>query len=141
MSTAVKQFLIWLVVLAGVFSLYLVVNKSIGGPKVQTVSYADVLTKTQAGQVKDVTIEGTTMTGHYVTGEAFRATLANDPQIYTAFRDHGVNVTNKDQNSNVWVNTLISIVPFLLLLGTPCLALLALLFLVRRSRAQQPKST
>jgi len=63
MSTAVKQFLIWLVVLAGVFSLYLVVNKSIGGPKVQTVSYADVLTKTQAGQVKDVTIEGTTMTG------------------------------------------------------------------------------
>jgi cytochrome c oxidase assembly factor CtaG len=35
----------------------------------------------------------------------------------------------------------ISVVPFLLVLGTPCLALLALLFIVRRSRVQHSKST
>ena len=40
-----------------------------------------------------------------------------DPNMYQTFMDHGVDVTNKDQNSNYWLSMLVSIAPFALLLG------------------------
>jgi cell division protease FtsH len=89
-----------------------------GGVKEQLASYTDVLNKAQAGQVKEVTIDDRTVVGHYTTGEQFRTTIpANDPEMYTIFRAHGVNITNKDQNSNYWLSMLVSIAPFALLLG------------------------
>ncbi len=58
------------------------------------------------------------MVGHYTTGEQFHTTIpANDPEMFTIFRAHGVNIINKDQNSNYWLSMLVSIAPFALLLG------------------------
>ena len=118
MNSTVKQLLIWVLLITGVICLWTLVGKSVGGPKPQDASYSDVLNKAQAGQVKNVIIDGTTVTGQYTNNDAFRTTIpANDPEMYTIFRSHGVNISNKDQNSNVWVSTLISIAPFALLLG------------------------
>ncbi len=118
MNSTVKQLLIWVLLITGVICLWTLVGKNMGAPKEQTPTYSDVLNKAQGGQVKDVTIDGTTLTGHFATNEAFRTTIPpNDPEMYTIFRAHGVNITNKDANSNFWVNTLISIAPFALLLG------------------------
>jgi cell division protease FtsH len=118
LNSTVKQLLIWVLLIAGVICLWTLVGKQMGGPKETAVSYSDVLNKAQDGKVKEVTIDGTTLLGKYTTNEAFRTTIpANDPEMYSIFRSHGVNISNKDQNSNVWVNTLISIAPFALLLG------------------------
>jgi len=118
LNSTVKQLLIWVLLITGVICLWTLVGKSVGGPKPQDASYSDVLNKAQAGQVKNVIIDGTTVTGQYTNNDAFRTTIpANDPEMYTIFRSHGVNISNKDQNSNVWVSTLISIAPFALLLG------------------------
>ena len=108
----------WVLVITGAICLFTYVSKGMGGPKELTPSYSDVLNKAQAGQVKDVTIDDKTMTGHYTNDDAFRTIIpANDPEMYNIFRAHGVNISNKDQNSNYWISMLISIAPFLLLLG------------------------
>ena len=118
MNSTVKQLLIWVLLIAGVVCLWTLVGKNIGGTHEASVSYSDVLNKAQDGKVKDVTIDGTALTGHYTTGDAFRTTIpANDPEMFTIFRSHGVNVNAKDQNSNYWVSMLVSIAPFALLLG------------------------
>ncbi len=118
MNSTVKQLLIWVLLITGVICLWTLVGKGVGGPKPQDVSYSDVLNKAQAGQVKSVFVDGTTVTGQYTNNDAFRTTIpANDPEMYTIFRSHGVNISNKDQNSNQWLNVLISIAPFALLLG------------------------
>ena len=118
MNSTVKQLLMWVLVICGVIGLFTYVSKSMGGVKEQLASYTDVLNKAQAGQVKEVTIDDRTVVGHYTTGEQFRTTIpANDPEMYTIFRAHGVNITNKDQNSNYWLSMLVSIAPFALLLG------------------------
>jgi cell division protease FtsH len=118
LNSTVKQLLMWVLVICGVIGLFTYVSKSMGGVKEQLASYTDVLNKAQAGQVKEVTIDDRTVVGHYTTGEQFRTTIpANDPEMYTIFRAHGVNITNKDQNSNYWLSMLVSIAPFALLLG------------------------
>ena len=39
--------------------------------------------------------------------------------MYRTLRDHGVNIINKDQgSSNHWLNILVSVAPFALLLGS-----------------------
>jgi cell division protease FtsH len=108
----------WVLVITGVISLFMYVSKNMGGVKELTPSYTEVLNKAQAGQVKDVTIDDRSVIGHYSTGEQFHTTIpANDPEMFTIFRAHGVNISNKDQNSNYWLSMLVSIAPFALLLG------------------------
>jgi cell division protease FtsH len=98
--------------------LWQTVGKNMGTTKSADVSYSDVLNKAQAGQVKSVTIDGTTLTGTYSSNDQFHTTIpANDPEMYSIFRAHGVNVTNKDQNNNFWLSSLISIAPIALLVG------------------------
>jgi cell division protease FtsH len=118
LNSTVKQLLMWVLVIAGAICLFTYVSKGMGGPKEQTPTYSDVLNRAQSGQVKDVTIDGTTMIGHFNTGDQFRTTIpANDPEMFNIFRAHGVNISNKDQNSNYWLSMLVSIAPFALLLG------------------------
>ena len=118
MNSTVKQLLIWVILIAFVFGLWTFVNKGMGAPPVATISYSDVINRAVEGKVKDVTIDGTTLAGHYFTNDQFRTTIPpNDPEMYKTFLAHGVTIINKDQNSNFWVNALISIAPFALLLG------------------------
>ena len=108
----------WVLVITGAICLFTYVSKGMGGTKELTPSYSDVLNKAAAGQVKDVTIDDKTMTGHFSNNDAFRTIIpANDPEMWTILRSHGVVINNKDQNSNYWVSMLVSIAPFLLLLG------------------------
>ena len=120
MNSTVKQLLIWVLLIAGVICLWTLVGKNMGGGKELTPPYSEVMSKAKAGGVKSVTIDGTTLTGTYTSNEQFHTTIGPagaDPTMYQTFMDHGVNVINKDQNSNYWVSMLVSIAPFALLLG------------------------
>src|SRR6202042_3482835 len=68
----------------------------------------------------DVIVNGAEVTGHYREDAKtlFHTTIpGNYPDMYKTLRDHGVNITIKDQSPNQWLNLLISIAPFALLLG------------------------
>ncbi len=68
------------------------------------VTFSDLLTRADEGKVADVTIDGTTLVGHYTNKDQFRTTIpANYPDMYKSLRDHDVNITIKDPNSNAWI--------------------------------------
>jgi cell division protease FtsH len=118
LNSTVKQLLIWVILFAAVFGLWTVVGKNMGTTKEASVSYSEMLNKAEGGTVKEVTIEGTTAVGSFTDNSHFRTILPpNDSDMDKTLRSHGVSITYKDQNSNFWVNTLISIAPFALLLG------------------------
>ena len=118
MNSTVKQILIWVVLIAAVLCLWTLVSKSMGGQHDQPISYSDFLHRAQDGKIKDVTIDGTTVTGHFANNDQFHTTIpASDPEMYPLLMSHGVSVTNKDQNGNYWVSMLVSVAPFALLLG------------------------
>ncbi len=119
MNSTVKQLLMWVLVITGAIGLFIYVSKGMGGPKPSVVSYTDLLDKAQTGQVKTATVDGSTVTGQYANNDAYTTTKPeNDQRFWDIMTSkNGVHVTVKDANSNVWWNTLISILPFALLLG------------------------
>ena len=118
MNSTVKQILIWVVLIAAVLCLYTLVSKSMGNQHDQPISYSDFLHRAQDGKIKEVTIDGSTVSGHFTNNDQFHTTIpANDPEMYPLLMSHGVSVTNKDQNGNYWVSMLVSVAPFALLLG------------------------
>jgi cell division protease FtsH len=118
LNSTVKQLLMWVLVITGAISLFIYVSKGMGGPKPATISYSDLVNKAQAGQVKDVLIDGSTVTGHYSNSDPFTTTRPDgDSEFLPILRSHGVNINGKDQNSNAWWSMLINILPFALLLG------------------------
>jgi cell division protease FtsH len=113
LNSTVKQVLIWVLLITGALCLYQFVAKPMSATKETVVSYSEMLSKAQANTIKDANLDGTTLVGHYTSGEQFRAIVpANDQDLYKTLKDHGVNLTIKDQNSNGWVSILMSILPF-----------------------------
>jgi cell division protease FtsH len=118
LNSTVKQILIWVVLIAAVLCLWTLVSKSMGGQHDQSISYSDLLHRAQDGKIKDIVIDGNTVTGHLTNNDQFHTTVpANDPEMYPLLMSHGVSITNKDQNGNYWVSMLVSVAPFALLLG------------------------
>jgi cell division protease FtsH len=119
LNSTVKQILIWVFLGAGLICLWETVGKSMGATHDQSVTFSELLGKADEGKVSDVTINGTELIGHYTNSkDQFHTTVpANDPDMYKELKDHNVNITIKDQNSNFWLSTLISVAPFALLLG------------------------
>jgi len=114
-NSTFKNVLIAIVLAALALGAYDVISKNMSGAKDATPSYSDVLNRAQSNQVKEVTINGTTLQGKFADGSGFHTTIpANDPEMYTLFRSHGVNITAKDESSNFWLSALATAAPFAL---------------------------
>ncbi len=102
------------------FVLWQFVVKSTGAGQEKNISLTQLLNDADQGKINDVIVNGAEVTGHYREDAKtlFHTTIpGNYPDMYKTLRDHGVNITIKDQSPNQWLNLLISIAPFALLLG------------------------
>jgi cell division protease FtsH len=119
LNSTVKQILIWVFMITCLVFLWQFVVKSTGGGQDKSITLTQLLNDADQGKVSDVTVNGTEVTGHYRDDKTqFHTTIpGNYPDMYKTLRDHGVNITIKDQNSNAWLSLLIQLAPFALLLG------------------------
>ena len=119
MNSTVKQILIWVCMVACLVLAWQFVAKSTGMGKDSQISFSDVLTKSDEGNVNDVTVNGSELTGHMKgSKDQFHTTIpANYPDMYKTLRDHGVTINVKDPNANAWVGVLFQFAPILLLLA------------------------
>src|SRR6202051_3818102 len=119
LNSTVKQILIWVFMIACLICLWQFVVKGAGVGQDHAVSLTQFLNDADQGKISDVVVNNTEVTGHYRDDKnQFHTTVpATYPDMFNILRSHGVNVTIKDQNSNFWVSTLISIAPFALLPG------------------------
>jgi cell division protease FtsH len=120
LNSTVKQILIWVFMATCLFVLWQFVVKSTGAGQEKNISLTQLLNDADAGKIKDVNVNGAEVTGHYRDDAKvlFHTTIpGNYPDMYKSLRDHGVEITIKDQSPNQWLSLLISIAPFALLLG------------------------
>src|ERR1700734_3606024 len=120
LNSTVKQILIWVFMITCLIFLWQVVVKTTGGTQEKTISLTQLLNDADQGKIADVTVNGPEVSGHYRDDpkNLFKTTVpGNYPDMYKTLREHGVNITIKDQSPNQWLNLLISIAPFALLLG------------------------
>jgi cell division protease FtsH len=120
LNSTVKQILIWVFMITCLIFLWQVVVKTTGGNQEKNISLTTLLNDADQGKISEVTVNGAEVTGKYRDDQKniFHTTVpGNYPDMYKTLRDHGVNITIKDQSPNQWLNLLISIAPFALLLG------------------------
>ncbi|ONG47242.1 cell division protein FtsH [Pseudoroseomonas deserti] len=85
----------------------------------QLVAYSDFLNEVNGGRVRDVTIQGRTLTGQLSDGRSFSTYTPEDPQLVSRLTDKGVRVVAKPEESDVnpLFHYLLSWFPMLLLIG------------------------
>ncbi len=109
----------WVFILICLMLLWGVVSRgtSIGG-KEPEYSYSDLLDKIEAGQVQDVTIQGTELHGHLKANpkEQFHTTIpAAIDSLTKDLHTYKVNTTLKDPQSNLLLPILFNVGPFVLI--------------------------
>jgi cell division protease FtsH len=119
LNSTVKQILIWVFMATCLVFLWQFVVKGTGTSQEKNISLTQLLNDADQGKISEVTVNGAEVTGKYREGNVqFHTTIpGNYPDMYKTLRDHGVNITIKDQNSNAWLGFLIQLAPFALLLG------------------------
>jgi cell division protease FtsH len=81
------------------------------------IVFSDFLRKVDAGEVREVTLRGNSVTGRLSDGSAFRTFTADYPDLVKSLREKGVKIEVKPPDNNPWYAILLQWVPMLLFIG------------------------
>ncbi|MBL27082.1 MAG: cell division protein FtsH [Rhodospirillaceae bacterium] len=114
-----KNLALWIIIgllLIALFNLF-------QGPSQRTAvnspPFSDFLAAVETDRVRDVTIQGNTISGHYTDGSAFSTYAPSDPNLVDKLHDHGVRISAAPEEDNVspLFSILLNWFPMLLLIG------------------------
>ncbi|WP_135469092.1 ATP-dependent zinc metalloprotease FtsH [Crenalkalicoccus roseus] len=84
----------------------------------QQVAYSDFLNEVAAGHVRDVVIQGRSVTGQLADGRTFQTYTPEDPALVSRLTERGVRVVARPEESDINLgHYLLSWFPMLLLIG------------------------
>ena len=119
MNNFTKNLALWVIIgllLIALFNLFQ--NPSGRGPQAN-LAFSDFLAEVENGRVRDVTIQGNTITGHFSDGRSFSTYAPEDPGLVGRLSDRGVRITAApvDDSMPSLLGVLVSWFPMLLLIG------------------------
>ena len=120
MSNFGRNLALWVIVALLLVALFNLFQPSGTTSRAQMqVAYSDFLNEVNAGHVRDVVIQGRTVSGQLTDGRSFTTFTPEDPQLVSRLTDKGVRVVARPEESEVnpLFQILISWFPMLLLIG------------------------
>ena len=81
------------------------------------IGYSEFLNMVENGNVVQVTIQGSNITGTSSSQGTFKTFAPEDPELIKLLRSKGVKITAKPEENSPWFQVLLSWVPMLLLIG------------------------
>ena len=121
LNSTVKQLLIWVLTLGCLLVGWRFVATNMAAGHDKAVSLTQFQDDADAGKISDVLVDGADVTGKYKDGkETFHTTIpANyvDHNEEADLKAHGVDVTFKSQQGNIYWNALLSFAPILVLVA------------------------
>jgi cell division protease FtsH len=115
-----RNLALWVIVALLLVALFNLFQPSSGpGRTTQQVAYSDFLNEVNAGHVRDVTIQGRTVSGQLSDGRSFQTFTPEDPTLVSRLTERGVRVVARPEESDVnpLFHYLLSWFPMLLLIG------------------------
>jgi cell division protease FtsH len=114
-----KNLALWVIIgllLIALFNLFQ--NPSGRGPQA-SLAFSDFIGEVESGRVRDVTIQGNQISGHFSDGRAFNTYAPEDPNLVDRLNQHGVRITAApvDDSMPSLLGVLVSWFPMLLLIG------------------------
>ncbi|MGE5260666.1 MAG: ATP-dependent zinc metalloprotease FtsH [Actinomycetota bacterium] len=119
MNSNFRNFAIWVFIgllLVALFNLFQSPGVHVRGNE---ISFSQLLSEVDSGNIQDVTIAGNTITGHFTDGRNFQTYAPNDPNLVDKLNQKGVKITAKPSEDDVpsLLGVLVSWFPMLLLIA------------------------
>jgi cell division protease FtsH len=95
-----KSLFVWLII--GVMMILLFNLLSAPKKTEQEMIFSEFMTRLEAGEVEDVTIKGSYITGQLKDGKRFKTYAANYPDLVKILRSKDVKITAKPEEQNPW---------------------------------------
>ncbi|WP_198373331.1 ATP-dependent zinc metalloprotease FtsH [Roseomonas rosulenta] len=115
-----RNLALWVIVALLLVALFNLFQPSGGGrTSAQQVAYSDFLNEVNAGHVREVSIQGRTLTGQLSDGRSFQTYTPEDPALVSRLTEKNVRVVARPEESDVnpLLHYLMSWFPMLLLIG------------------------
>lgn len=114
-----RNLALWVIIGLLVFALFNLFQGTAPRTPQESLAYTDFLSEVESGEIRDVTIQGQQITGHFRNGRNFTSYAPDDPELISRLREQGVRVSaipTEEQSPTLW-GVLISWFPMLLLIG------------------------
>ena len=115
-----RNLALWVIVALLLVALFNLFQPSGGGrTSAQQVAYSEFLNEVNAGHVREVSIQGRTLTGSLTDGRTFQTYTPEDPSLVSRLTEKNVRVVARPEESDVnpLLHYLMSWFPMLLLIG------------------------
>jgi cell division protease FtsH len=135
MNPNFRNFALWVIIVLLVVALVVLFQKPSERTPAQEINYSQLLSDADQGRIKDVTISGAEITGHYKDGKSFSIYTPNDPNLVQTLNKKGVQISAKPpSDGNSWLVTL-------LVNGLPLIAFIGMwIFLSRQMQGAGGKA-
>src|ERR1700687_5896736 len=119
MNSNFRNFAIWVFIgllLVALFNLFQSPGVHVRGNE---ISFSQLLSEVESGNIQDVTIAGNQITGHFNDGRNFQTYAPNDPDLVNKLHQKGVKISAKPSEDDVpsLLGVLVSWFPMLLLIA------------------------
>jgi cell division protease FtsH len=98
--SAYRSLFIWLLI--GILMILLFNVLSSPKKMEQEIIFSEFMTRLEAGEVEDVTIKGSVLTGQLKGGKEFKTYTAEYPDLVKVLRSNNVKITVKPEEQNPW---------------------------------------
>ncbi len=112
-----KNFALWIIIgllLVALFNLFQGPGRERSGPE---MTYSQLLAEVDQGNIRDVTISGNTISGHYSNGRAFKTYAPKDAGLIDKLTRKGVDISAAPTEKSPLFSIFVSWFPMLLLIG------------------------
>ena len=119
MNANLRNFALWVIIVLLLLALFTLFQNPGQRTQSQEISFSQLLTQVDQGQVRDVLIQGPEIHGTFTDGRGFQTYAPNDPSLIDKLYKKGVSITARAQQNDVpwFVSLLISWLPFIALIG------------------------
>src|SRR5712671_3410031 len=119
MSNFGRNLALWVIIALLLVVLFNLFQPGTGRTASTQVAYSDFISEVNGGRVRDVVIQGHTISGQLTDGRTFQTYTPDDQSLVGRLTDKGVRVIAKpeDSDGNPLLHVLISWFPMLLLIG------------------------
>ncbi|MDE3177357.1 MAG: ATP-dependent metallopeptidase FtsH/Yme1/Tma family protein, partial [Pseudomonadota bacterium] len=119
MNANLRNFALWVIIFLLVLALVTLFQSPAQKTANSEIMFSQLLTEVDGGRVRDVTISGPEISGHYKDGHPFQTYAPSDPGLVDKLFNKGVAITARaPSDGNSWLLTLlINGLPLVLFLG------------------------
>src|SRR6202051_3942327 len=119
MNAHLRNFALWVIIILLLLALFTLFQNPSQHTASSDISFSQLLNAVDAGDVRDVVIQGPEIHGTYKDGHSFQTYAPNDPTLVQKLYQKNVNITARPQQNDVpwFVSLLISWLPIFAMIG------------------------